>query len=65
MTHVPKVDAMVDELNRRKVSRGNIGQMLKAEEQEKRMEEMDQKLDAIIRHLGISFTPTVKGVKAL
>jgi hypothetical protein len=51
----PWVDAMVKELNARKVARGNIGQMKKAEDQEQRIEEVHSKLDAIMRHLQISY----------
>jgi hypothetical protein len=51
----PWVDAVITELNERKIARGNIGQMKKAEEQEQRVEEVHSKLDAIMRHLNISY----------
>ena len=48
------VDALIKELNERKIARGNIGQMKKAEDQEQRIEEVHSKLDAIMLHLNIS-----------
>ena len=55
LQYEPWVDAMVAALNERKVSRGNIGQMKKAEQQEARIEELHKKMDAIMKHLNISY----------
>ena len=55
LQYEPWVDAMVAALNERKVSRGNIGQMKKAEQQEARIEELHKKMDAIITHLNITY----------
>jgi hypothetical protein len=44
----PWVDHMVQVLNSKKVSRGNVGQMQKAEQQEARVEELHKKMDAIM-----------------
>ena len=51
----PWVDDMVQVLNERKVARGNVGQMKKAEQQEARVEELHKKMDAIMKHLNISY----------
>ena len=52
----PWVDHMVQVLNSKKVSRGNVGQMQKAEQQEARVEELHKKMDAIMAHLKITYT---------
>ena len=46
---------MVQVLNGKKVARGNVGQMKKAEQQEARVEELHKKMDAIMKHLNISY----------
>ena len=51
----PWVDDMVQVLNAKKVARGNVGQMKKAEQQEARVEELHKKMDAIMKHLNISY----------
>ena len=51
----PWVDHMVQVLNSKKVSRGNVGQMQKAEQQEARVEELHKKMDAIMAHLKITY----------
>ena len=51
----PWVDNLVIVLNEKKVSRGNVGQMKKQEDQEKRVEELHKKMDAIIKHLGVAY----------
>ena len=59
LKYEPLVDQLVEILNARKVARGNIGQMQAAETAAERMEELHAKMDAIIAHLGINYTPPV------
>ena len=47
--------ALTEAMYPKKVARGNVGQMKKAEQQEARVEELHKKMDAIMKHLNISY----------
>jgi hypothetical protein len=47
------VDEIVQELKKRQYLRGNTGMIQKADDQLKKMQEMDDKLNLILNHLNI------------